>query len=150
MLTLRKKAFRLAVAAWCSLVLPPDTLACSPIKAHPVFFEFNSSKISSTQLQALSTWAEWLKKEYPVRELIETEVKVEIGERDRIQLGWQRELAVRLALIDLDFTAPEFNPSEQIWVEPPRPPGSAGGIPSRSVWIHFLPDCPHECPCQSH
>jgi len=130
------------------LTLVRPVLACSPINALPIFFGANSSKISSEQLQRLIEWTDQLKAKYPNRELIGTEVRVETGEKDRIQLGWDRELAVRLALINLDFTTPVFDPTGQILVEPPRPAIPGGGIPSRSVWISFIPGCPHECPCQ--
>lgn len=137
------------LALLCS-TLSLNALACSPVKAHTVFFDVNSSKISTEQFQRLSNWTDWLKKTYANRELIGTEVRVETGEKDRIQLGWNRELAVRLALIDLDFTAPIFDPTGQIYVGPPRPESLSGGIPSRSVYMNFIPDCPHECPCQMH
>lgn len=133
-----------------SMALPLNALACSPVKAHTVFFDVNSSKITKEQLERLSEWTDWLKKTYANRELIGTEVRVETGEKDRIQLGWNRELAVRLALIDLDFTAPIFDPTGQIYVGPPRPEIPGGGIRSRSVYMNFIPDCPHECPCQMH
>ena len=134
-----------------TLVLPAmsfGALACSPVKVHTVYFDVNSSSVSNLQLQKLSEWTNWLKKNYANRQWIGTEVTVETAEKDQIQLGWNRELAVRLALIDLDFTAPAFGPSEQIWVRPPQPASIGGGIRSRSVYLNFLPDCPHECPCQ--
>lgn len=139
------------LAAIFLFILPTfPTYACSPVKAYPIFFDTNSSKISIVQFQKLAEWTHWLNKRYVNRQLIETEVQGETEEDDGIQLGWQRELAVRLALIDLDFTAPTFNPTEKIWIGPPRPIGTAGGIPSRSVWITFLPGCPHECACQDN
>lgn len=138
------------ITALFLLSIPFGALACSPIKAHTVYFEFNSSKISTLQFQGLAQWIDWLKKQYANRELIGTEVSVETGEKDRVQLGWNRELAVRLALIDLDFTAPDFDPTGQIWVKTRQPAKSGEGVRSRSVYMNFLPDCPHECPCQSH
>ena len=118
--------------------------ACSPIKVHTVYFEAKSSRVSTLQRQHLLEWTNWLKKNYANRQWIGTEVAVETEEKNRIQLGWNRELAVRLALIDLDFTAPAFGPSEQIWVGLHQPAMMGGGVRSRSVHLNFLPDCPHE------
>ena len=80
-------------------------------------------------MRRLLEWTDALKAKYPNRELIGTEVRVETGEKDKIQLGWNRELAVRLALIDLDFTAPDFDPTGQVLVEPPQAEIPGGGIP---------------------
>lgn len=144
-----KQAHIISIAILC-MMLPLPSLACSPVNALPIFFESNSSSISTDQIRKLAQWIDHLKTKYPNRDSISTEVRVETGEKNRIQLGWQRELTVRLALINLDFNAPSFYPTQRIIVEPPQPSFMGEGIPSRSVWIQFIPDCPHHCPCQVH
>lgn len=128
---------------------PVGVAACSPIKGLGVLFENNSSIISPSEMVKLSKWTAWLRKNYPERESIELEVNAETQEENAEQLGRARELAVRLALIDLDFTAPEFYPAEHVRIQPPVWSAFYGGMETRSVWIVFLPGCPHECQCQA-
>ena len=89
-----------------------------------------------------------MRHKYKIRDAIDSEPAAETTEWDAEQLGRNRELAVRLALIDDNFIVPIFRTTEKVTIERARAARDDGAIETRSVWLNFLPGCPHECACQ--
>ena len=122
--------------------------ACSPIEAIGISFEKNSSVIPEKERLALQAWTGRMRHKYKIRDAIDSEPAAETTEWDAEQLGRNRELAVRLALIDDNFIVPIFRTTEKVTIERARAARDDGAIETRSVWLNFLPRCPHECACQ--
>lgn len=106
-----------------------------------MIFEENSAEISLENRALLTDWAKLVKSQFPPISLIELDVHVSKTEDDLIQIGRMRELAVRLALIDLNITAPEFLPSTKIWTEPPGLWGPARANDVKRVNVQVSPHC---------
>lgn len=96
-----------------------NAFACSYYAGIGIYFDKNSAEISDHEMKRLAKWAANIHETYPGADSLDIEVVNEIGETDGQQLGKRRELALRLALVDLNITAPVVHTSDKIdaWPE---------------------------------
>lgn len=110
---------RVGILSACCILMAPSAFSCSYYAGIGIFFEKNSAVISALEMKRLAEWAEYIHKTYPGADSLDIGVVNEVGERDLQSLGRQRELALRLALIDLRITAPVVYTEEKMdaWPE---------------------------------
>ena len=120
--------------------------ACGPLENFDVYFSKDSAVISQEQLSRLSIWTMELSTKYPRHASIVVSANVQNDESDVMLLGRQRELAVRLALIDMNFTRAPVHVAEKISV---RAINGLGGLLSedvKRVELQLAPDCSQDSP----
>lgn len=115
--------------------------ACGPIENIDVYFPKDSAVISPEQLRRLSIWTVDLLKKYPWHSYIVLSANVQSDEHDVMQLGRQRELAVRLALIDMNFTRAPVHVADRIYVRAINGLGGALSEDVKRVELGLAPDC---------
>ena len=113
--SLIKIAFVFVISTFISI----DAFACSYYAGVGIYFDKNSALISAHEMKRLAEWAADIHETYPGADSLEIEVVNEIGETDGQSLGKKRELSLRLALVDLNITAPVVRTSEKFdaWPE---------------------------------
>lgn len=138
-----RKYFLVALAA----MLAPAALACSPIKANGVVFDWNSAFVPASEVLKLAHWTATLRAAYPNRQSLSLSSQAAFGEHDASNLGAQRAKNVAKVLEeDLQFKVKKvYLPTHGYLATKPAPEGSDF---VKRVDISFLPACPHECPCQ--
>ena len=124
------------------LVVSQQAYSCTYYVGTTVVFSENSAVIEPAEMHLLDAWADKIKKTYPEGKLITLEPSAEPQELEPEKLGRRRELAVRLALIDLHVTAGTVSPSENVYMSPPGGWGSRREQGGKAVSISYLPSDP--------
>ncbi|MCZ2499287.1 hypothetical protein GN316_21225 [Xylophilus sp. Kf1] len=123
----------------CGISMGHHAFACSVIITTSVFFDQNSAVIERMQMAALTDWVAQVENDYPDREAIIIVPNVDETEADGNQLGRMRELAVRLALLDLIFTASIVEPSEKVFIWPAGALGDGEENDVKRVELQIIP-----------
>lgn len=123
--------------------------ACKLGESFDVFFGRESAVLSSGQQEQLASWTGKVLTNYPYHDSLLMVGSVERGEEGGETLRRQRELTVRLALIDMKFTKVEVDVYDLLPALPPRPLDGDGRNYNQSVGMDFIPGCPHRCQCQA-
>ena len=133
------------ILAVSTLFFTHQSFACSVIITTEVFFETNSAVIRKEELSSLSEWTEKVALDYPKRRVIIMVTNVDKTETDGQQLGRDRELAVRLALLNLNFTAYEVAASPKVFVWTAGELGEGLRNDVKRVELQIIPDMPPAC-----
>ena len=138
---------RLAKSIFVLLIIffTQQSFSCSVIITTEVFFEKNSAVIRKEELSGLSEWTEKVARDYPKRRTIIMVTNVDKTETDGQQLGRNRELAVRLALLNLNFTAYEVAASPKVFVWRAGELGEGSRNDVKRVELQIIPDMPPAC-----
>lgn len=127
------------IAATLSVWLPISASACSVIITTDIFFEKNASSISEKEFSKLSRWLKKARSDYPNASPISLSTNVEENEVDGEHLGRQRELAVRLAIIDIDPSSPTTKTFEKVFSWNIGAPGELEREDVKRVELQYFP-----------
>jgi len=114
--------------------------ACTRYVGITLLFNENSAIVVPGQMARLMQWVDEVKVKYPRNNGILVVPGVETTESNALHLARRRELAVRLALIDLDLTTKNLFVEEEIHPAPRGAWGVQRENDVKHVIIQYLPD----------
>jgi len=120
------------------VVSPAD--ACSRYVGITMIFKENSATLIPDETARLSKWVDHVKEHYPRNNGILLVPGAETTESDARQLARRRELAVRLALIDLNLATKDVFVPDEIHPMPHAAWGPRQENDIKRVTIQYFPD----------